>query len=155
MDARILPLLKKRAGGDREHVELADLWERLGRAFIAPSLQCGGFTESLARVEGYECGGNVCSSGFVRTAIAKSAKRGERAGEGLRGKHENGFRGWRGPTRGCGRGEDPGWGGETAKRILIGVDSYFVDAWQRLRPEGWGLLAKQFDDPGRGRCRLA
>jgi hypothetical protein len=33
-------------------------------------------------------------------------------------------------------------------RVLMGREAYFVEVWQRLKPETyWNLIARQFKDP--------
>lgn len=119
-------------------------------AYCASKFAVRGFTESLAH-ELKDT--NVCVTcvhpGFVRTAIAKSAKRGDRAGAGL---YEESMARFQRIARTDAEVAAARilQGVERQKaRVLIGVDSHFVDIWQRMRPAGyWGLLAKQFADPG-------
>ena len=119
-------------------------------AYCASKFAVRGFTESL---EHELKDSSVCVTcvhpGFVRTSIAKYAKRGDRAAASL---YDESMARFARIAR-----TDPEdaaakilKGVEKRKtRVLIGVDSYFVDFWQRLRPDGyWGLLAKQFEDPG-------
>jgi short-subunit dehydrogenase len=88
--------------------------------------------------------------GFIRTAIAKHAKTGERAADTI--KKESIARFARvartDPDVAAAkilRGVEKG-----SARVLIGPDAYFVDIWQRLKPSSyWSLLAKQFEDPER------
>ncbi len=93
--------------------------------------------------------------GVVRTAIAKSAERGERPGEGL---HEESMKRFQKVVRTDADVAAAKILDEVEKRkarILIGVDSYFVDAWQRLRPEGiGGYWRSTLMIRGRGRCSV-
>jgi NAD(P)-dependent dehydrogenase (short-subunit alcohol dehydrogenase family) len=119
-------------------------------AYCASKFAVRGFTESLQHeLKDTNVYVMCVHPGFVRTAIAKSARRGDRAGESL---YDESMARFQRIAR-----TDPEVaarkileGVENCKsRVLIGVDSYFVDVWQRLRPSGyWGLLAKQFEDPG-------
>lgn len=119
-------------------------------AYCASKFAVRGFTESL---EHELKDSSVCVTcvhpGFVRTSIAKYAKRGDHAAAS---SYDESMARFARIAR-----TDPEHaaakilkGVEKRKtRVLIGVDSYFVDLWQRLRPGGyWRLLAKQFDDPG-------
>ena len=152
--AYFLPMLKREK---RAHIvntsSLLGFVGAIGQsAYCASKFAVRGFTESLQH-ELQDT--NVCVTcvhpGFVRTSIAKYAKRGDRARESL---YDESMARFQRIAR-----TDPDVaaakileGVEKRKpRVLIGVDSYFVDIWQRLRPSGyWGLLAKQFDDPGHG-----
>jgi NAD(P)-dependent dehydrogenase (short-subunit alcohol dehydrogenase family) len=147
-----LPMLKREK---RAHIvntsSLLGFVGAIGQsAYCASKFAVRGFTESLHH-ELKDT--NICVTcvhpGFVRTSIAKDAKRGDRAGANL---YDESMARFKRIAR-----TDPEVaaakileGVEKQKtRVLIGADSYFVDIWQRLRPSGyWGLLAKQFDDPG-------
>lgn len=147
-----LPLLKKEK---RAHIvntsSLLGFFGASGQsAYCASKFAVRGFTESLHHeLLGTNVGVTCVHPGFIRTAIAKHAKTGERAGAGLRqdsiARFERVARtdpevAARKILNGVERGK---------ARILIGVDAYFVDIWQRLKPEGyWNLIAKQFEDPG-------
>jgi len=147
-----LPLLKKEKRAQIINTSsLLGLFGASGQsAYCASKFAVRGFTESLHHeLLGTSVGVTCVHPGFVRTQIAKNAKPGERAGSNL--QHDSIARFDRVARtdpevavkkilRGVERGR---------ARILIGVDAYFVDTWQRLRPEGyWNLLAKQFEDPG-------
>ena len=147
-----LPLLKKEK---RAHIintsSLLGLFGASGQsAYCASKFAVRGFTESLHHELAHTNVGVTCvHPGFVRTSIAKNAKPGERAGGSL---HRDSIARFDRVAR-----TDPEVaatkilrGVERGKaRILIGVDAYFVDTWQRLRPEGyWNLIATQFEDPG-------
>ncbi len=118
-------------------------------AYCASKFGVRGFTESLGHeLQDTSITVTCVHPGFVRTSIAETAKRGDRAGETL---HHQSMARFQRIAR-----TDP----EVAaakilagvenrkKRILIGADAHFVDMWQRLTPTGyWGMLARQFDDP--------
>lgn len=147
-----LPLLKKER---RAHIvnvsSLLGFFGAVGQsAYCASKFAVRGFTESLHHEL---VGTNVCVTcvhpGFVRTAIAKNARPGDRAGSNI---HQTSIARFNRVAR-----TDPEVaakkilrGVERGKaRVLIGPDAYFVDIWQRLKPESyWNLLAKQFEDPG-------
>ena len=119
-------------------------------AYCASKFAVRGFTESLAH-ELKDT--NVCVTcvhpGFVRTAIAASAKRGQRARESLYDESMGRFQRIARTDAGVAAAKILDGVEKGKARVLIGVDSYFVDAWQRIRPAGyWGMLARQFDDPG-------
>jgi NAD(P)-dependent dehydrogenase (short-subunit alcohol dehydrogenase family) len=118
-------------------------------AYCASKFAVRGFTESLHHeLLGTTVGVTCVHPGFVRTAIAESAKTGERAQPGIREQSLHRFArlartdpqvAAKKILRGVERGK---------ARVLIGADAYFVDIWQRLKPESyWSFLAKQFDDP--------
>lgn len=150
--AYFLPLLRKeRRAGIVNTSSLLGFVGAIGQsAYCASKFAVRGFTESLAHeLKDTSVTVTCVHPGFVRTAIAKSAKRGERARDGL---YEESMGRFQRIAR-----TDPGAAAERIlagvekrkARVLIGVDSYFVDAWQRIRPAGyWGMLARQFDDPG-------
>jgi NAD(P)-dependent dehydrogenase (short-subunit alcohol dehydrogenase family) len=147
-----MPLLKKET---RAHIvntsSLLGFFGAAGQsAYCASKFAVRGFTESLHHELAATNVGVTCvHPGFVRTAIAKNAKPGNRAGAGIQQDSIARFNrvartdpqvAARKILRGVERGK---------ARILIGADAYFVDIWQRLKPESyWNLLAKQFEDPG-------
>lgn len=118
-------------------------------AYCASKFAVRGFTESLRHELAAT---SVCVTcvhpGFVRTSIAESARKGARAGTGLREESLARFQ-QVARTAPEAAAEKILRGVERGKaRILIGADAYFVDFWQRLKPESyWNLLAKQFKDP--------
>jgi NAD(P)-dependent dehydrogenase (short-subunit alcohol dehydrogenase family) len=147
-----LPLLKKET---RAHIvntsSLLGFFGAAGQsAYCASKFAVRGFTESLHHeLAGTNVGVTCVHPGFVRTAIAKNAKPGDRAGASI---HQDSIARFNRVAR-----TDPQVaakkilrGVEQGKaRILIGADAYFVDIWQRLKPESyWNLLSKQFEDPG-------
>jgi NAD(P)-dependent dehydrogenase (short-subunit alcohol dehydrogenase family) len=152
-----LPLLKKEK---RAHIvntsSLLGLFGAVGQsAYCASKFAVRGFTESLHHeLLGSNVGVTCVHPGFIRTAIAKHAKTGERAADTI--KKESMARFARVARtdpdvaaakilRGVERG---------SARVLIGPDAYFVDIWQRLKPSSyWSLLAKQFEDPGTVRAK--
>lgn len=147
-----LPLLKKEK---RAHIvntsSLLGFFGASGQsAYCASKFAVRGFTESLHHeLLGTKVGVTCVHPGFIRTAIAKHAKPGEKTGAGL---HRDSMARFERVAR-----TDPEVaaakilrGVEKGKtRILIGADAYFVDIWQRLKPESyWTLIARQFEDPG-------
>lgn len=150
--AYFLPLLKK---APRAHIvntsSLLGFFGAVGQsAYCASKFAVRGFTESLHHeLQDTNVGVTCVHPGFVRTAIAASAKEGARAATELRAESLARFekvartapeRAARKILRGVERG---------AMRVLIGADAYFVDVWQRLKPASyWNLLAKQSEDPG-------
>ena len=147
-----LPLLKKEM---RAHIvntsSLLGFFGATGQsAYCASKFAVRGFTESLHHeLLGTNVAVTCVHPGFVRTSIAKNAKPGDRAGASL---HQESIARFNRVAR-----TDPEVaakkilrGVERGKaRILIGADAYFVDIWQRLKPESyWNLLAAQFEDPG-------
>ncbi len=149
--AYFLPLLKKEK---RAHIvntsSLLGFFGAAGQsAYCASKFAVRGFTESLHHeLLGTNVGVTCVHPGFVRTAIAASAKEGARASAGLR---EDSMARFQKVARTAPevaaakilRGVERG-----AMRVLIGADAYFVDMWQRLKPTSyWNLLAKQFEDP--------
>jgi NAD(P)-dependent dehydrogenase (short-subunit alcohol dehydrogenase family) len=147
-----LPLLKNEK---RAHiVNTSSLLGFVGAAgqsaYCASKFAVRGFTESLHHeLAGTSVGVTCVHPGFIRTSIAKHAKAGERAGASL---HQDSIARFNRVAR-----TDPEVaarkilnGVERGKaRILIGADAYFVDIWQRLKPESyWNLIATQFEDPG-------
>jgi NAD(P)-dependent dehydrogenase (short-subunit alcohol dehydrogenase family) len=150
--AYFLPLLKKEK---RAHIantsSLLGFFGAAGQsAYCASKFAVRGFTESLHHeLQGTNVGVTCVHPGFIRTAIAKRAKRGARAAEKL---HQESLARFEHVARTDPevaaakilRGVERG-----AARVLIGADAYFVDIWQRLKPASyWNLLAKQFEDPG-------
>ena len=147
-----LPLLKRER---RAHIvntsSLLGLFGASGQgAYCASKFAVRGYTESLHHeLEGTNVGVTCVHPGFIRTAIAKHAKTGQRAGASL---HKESMARFDRVAR-----TDPEAaaskilrGVELGKmRVLIGMDAYFVDIWQRLKPASyWSLIAKQFEDPG-------
>lgn len=146
-----LPLLKKEK---RAHIvntsSLLGFFGAAGQgAYCASKFAVRGYTESLHHeLLGTNVGVTCVHPGFVRTAIAEHAKVGQRAGAALRQESLTRFekvartdadRAAAKILRGVELGK---------ARVLIGVDAYFVDFWQRLKPASyWSLLAKQFEDP--------
>jgi NAD(P)-dependent dehydrogenase (short-subunit alcohol dehydrogenase family) len=146
-----LPILKREK---RAHIvntsSLLGFFGASGQsAYCASKFAVRGFTESLHHeLERTGVGVTSLHPGFIRTAIAQNARTGERAGSTL---HRESLARFERVAR-----TDP----EIAvvkilravekgkARVLIGMDAYFVDFWQRLKPASyWGLLAKQFEDP--------
>jgi NAD(P)-dependent dehydrogenase (short-subunit alcohol dehydrogenase family) len=150
--AYFLPLLKKQK---RAHIintsSLLGIFGAAGQsAYCASKFAVRGFTESLHHeLLGTSVGVSCVHPGFIRTAIAQSAKPGERAAASL---HKDSVARFNRVARTSPevaatkilRGVERG-----KARILIGPDAYFADVWQRLKPETyWNLIAKQFEDPG-------
>jgi NAD(P)-dependent dehydrogenase (short-subunit alcohol dehydrogenase family) len=149
--AFFLPLLKKEKSAHIVNTSsLLGFVGAIGQsAYCASKFAVRGFTESLEHeLKGTNVFVSCVHPGFVRTSIAASAKRGDRAGEGLYEESLARFKriARTDPDRAAAKILE---GVEKRKpRIRVGADSYFVDLWQRLRPSGyWDLLAKQFDDP--------
>jgi len=149
--AYFLPLLKTEK---RAHIvntsSLLGFFGAAGQsAYCASKFAVRGFTESLHHeLLGTNVGVTCVHPGFVRTAIAASAKEGARAAAKLRAESLERFKkvARTAPEVAAAkilRGVERG-----AMRVLIGADAYFVDIWQRLKPASyWNLLAKQFEDP--------
>jgi NAD(P)-dependent dehydrogenase (short-subunit alcohol dehydrogenase family) len=147
-----LPLLKKEK---RAHIvntsSLLGLFGAAGQgAYCASKFAVRGYTESLHHeLLGTSVGVTCVHPGFVRTGIAENARVGQRAGATLRqeslARYEKVV-----------RTDAPTAAAKILRavelnkpRVLIGVDAYFTDFWQRLKPSSyWSLLAKQFEDPG-------
>jgi len=147
-----LPLLKKEK---RAHIvntsSLLGLFGASGQgAYCASKFAVRGYTESLHHeLLGTSVGVTCVHPGFVRTAIAESARVGDRASSTLRqeslARYDKVV-----------RTDAPTAAAKILRavelnkpRVLIGVDAYITDIWQRLKPASyWGLLAKQFEDPG-------
>jgi NAD(P)-dependent dehydrogenase (short-subunit alcohol dehydrogenase family) len=153
--AYFLPLLKKEKCAHIVNTSsLLGLFGAAGQsAYCASKFAVRGFTESLHHeLLGTNVGVTCVHPGFVRTAIATSAKEGARAGAKLRTESLERFQkvARTAPEVAAAkilRGVERG-----AMRVLIGADAYFVDIWQRLRPTGyWNLLARQFEDPNANR----
>jgi NAD(P)-dependent dehydrogenase (short-subunit alcohol dehydrogenase family) len=150
--AYFLPILKK-----EKRAAIVNTSSLLGfvgaigqSAYCASKFAVRGFTESLQHeLKDTNVHVTCVHPGFVRTAIARSARRGDRANDGLYDESMERFKriARTDPDVAARKILD---GVDLMKaRVLIGVDSYFVDIWQRLRPTGyWSMLAKQFDDPG-------
>jgi NAD(P)-dependent dehydrogenase (short-subunit alcohol dehydrogenase family) len=150
--AYFLPLLKKEK---RAHIiNTSSLLGGFGAAgqsaYCASKFAVRGFTESLHHeLLGTRVGVTCVQPGFIRTAIAQSAKTGERAGASI---HRDSLARFNRIAR-----TNPDVaakkilrGVELGKpRIIIGTDAYFADIWTRLKPESyWNLFSKQFQDPG-------
>ena len=153
--AYFLPLLKKEKWAHIVNTSsLLGFFGAAGQsAYCASKFAVRGFTESLHHeLLGTNVGVTCVHPGFVRTAIATSAKEGARAGAKLRTESLERFQkvARTAPEVAAAkilRGVERG-----AMRVLIGADAYFVDIWQRLRPTGyWNLLARQFADPNANR----
>ena len=147
-----LPLLRKEK---RAHIvntsSLLGLFGAAGQgAYCASKFAVRGYTESLHHeLLGTSVGVTCVHPGFVRTAIAESAKVGQRAGSNLRqeslARYEKVV-----------RTDAPTAAAKIIRavelnkpRVLIGPDAYIVDIWQRLKPSSyWNLIARQFEDPG-------
>ena len=147
-----LPLLKKEK---RAYIvntsSLLGLFGASGQgAYCASKFAVRGYTESLHHeLLGTSVGVTCVHPGFVRTAIAESARVGDRASSTLRqeslARYDKVV-----------RTDAPTAAAKILRavelnkpRVLIGVDAYITDIWQRLKPASyWGLLAKQFEDPG-------
>jgi len=147
-----LPLLKREK---RAHIvntsSLLGLFGAAGQgAYCASKFAVRGYTESLHHeLLGTNVRVTCVHPGFVRTAIAESARVGQRAGATLRqqslARYEKVVR-TDAPTAAAKilRAVELG-----KSRVLIGPDAHFVDFWQRLKPASyWNLIAKQFEDPG-------
>jgi NAD(P)-dependent dehydrogenase (short-subunit alcohol dehydrogenase family) len=147
-----LPLLKKEK---RAHiVNMSSLLGFFGAsgqgAYCASKFAVRGYTESLHHeLLGTTVGVTCVHPGFIRTSIAENAKLGERAGGVLRQQSMARFQKVA-RTEAAVAAAKILRGVEFGKaRVLIGLDAYFVDAWQRLKPASyWTFLAKQFEDPG-------
>ncbi len=146
-----LPLLKK-----EKRAAIVNTSSLLGfvgaigqSAYCASKFAVRGFTESLAHeLKDTNITVSCVHPGFVRTSIAKAAKRGDRADAGLYDESMARFQRIARTAPEVAAAKILNGVENRKTRILIGVDAYFVDVWQRLRPAGyWGLLAKQFDDP--------
>jgi NAD(P)-dependent dehydrogenase (short-subunit alcohol dehydrogenase family) len=146
-----LPMLKKEK---RAHIvntsSLLGFFGASGQgAYCASKFAVRGYTESLHHeLLGTNVGVTCVHPGFVRTAIAENAKVGAGAGGGLRQESMERFERVA-RTDAATAAAKILRGVELRKaRVLIGVDAYFVDVWQRLKPASyWSLLAKQFEDP--------
>jgi NAD(P)-dependent dehydrogenase (short-subunit alcohol dehydrogenase family) len=146
-----LPLLKK-----EKRAAIVNTSSLLGfvgaigqSAYCASKFAVRGFTESLAHeLKDTSVCVTCVHPGFVRTSIAKAAKRGDRAGAGLYDESMARFQRIARTAPEVAAAKILQGVEKRKARVLIGVDAYFVDVWQRLRPAGyWGLLAKQFADP--------
>jgi len=150
--AHFLPLLKKEL---RAHIintsSLLGFFGASGQsAYCASKFAVRGFTESLHHeLLDTSVGVSCVHPGFVRTSIAMHARPGARASASISRESVARFErvartGPEAAARKILRGVERG-----KLRILVGVDAYFVDIWQRLRPEGyWTLIAREFEDPG-------
>src|SRR3974390_1050082 len=150
--AYFLPLLKKEK---RAHIvntsSLLGFVGAIGQsAYCASKFAVRGFTESLTHeLKDTNVAVTCVHPGFVRTAIAASAKRGERARASVYDESMQRFKKVARTDADVAAAKILDGVEKRKARVLIGVDAYFVDAWQRLRPTGdWGMLARQFDDPG-------
>jgi len=150
-----LPLLKKEK---RAHIvntsSLLGIFGAAGQgAYCASKFAVRGYTESLHHeLLATNVGVTCVHPGFVRTAIAESARVGERAGARLRqeslARYDQVVKVVRtdAPTAAAKilRAVE-----RNKPRVLIGPDAYFADIWQRLKPATyWNLIARQFEDPG-------
>jgi NAD(P)-dependent dehydrogenase (short-subunit alcohol dehydrogenase family) len=147
-----LPLLRRE---ERAHIvntsSLLGFFGASGQgAYCASKFAVRGYTESLHHeLLGSHVGVTCVHPGFVRTAIAEHAKIGQRAGAGLRQESLTRFQKVARTDAAVAatkilRGVEQG-----KARVLIGLDAYFVDIWQRLKPASyWKLIGKQFEDPG-------
>jgi NAD(P)-dependent dehydrogenase (short-subunit alcohol dehydrogenase family) len=150
--AHFLPLLKKEK---RAHIvntsSLLGFVGAVGQsAYCASKFAVRGFTESLAHeLAGTNISVTCVHPGFVKTAIAESAKRGEHAGEDLRKESLVRFEKIARTDAQTAAARILRGVENREARVLIGADAKFVDILQRLRPtKYWKLLAKQFEDPG-------
>jgi NAD(P)-dependent dehydrogenase (short-subunit alcohol dehydrogenase family) len=148
-----LPLLKKEK---RAHIvntsSLLGIFGAAGQgAYCASKFAVRGYTESLHHeLLATNVGVTCVHPGFVRTAIAESARVGERAGATLRQESLARY-------NKVVRTDAPTAAAKILRavelnkpRVLIGPDAYFADIWQRLKPATyWNLIAKQFEDPGK------
>ena len=146
-----LPVLKKqRAAHIANTSSLLGFVGAIGQsAYCASKFAVRGLTESLRHeLAGTSVKVTSVHPGFVRTAIAKGARLGAKAGEPLRGQSLERFQ--RITRTDADTAAVKIIAGVLAgkARVLIGVDAYFVDVLQRVRPTGyWPVLAKQFEDP--------
>ena len=147
-----LPLLKKEK---RAHIvntsSLLGFFGASGQgAYCASKFAVRGYTESLHHeLLGTNVGVTCVHPGFVRTAIAEHAKVGQRAGGGLRQESLARFKKIARTDASAAAAKILRGVEQNKTRVLIGVDAYFVDFWQRLKPASyWNFLAKQFNDPG-------
>ncbi|HXX15066.1 MAG TPA: SDR family NAD(P)-dependent oxidoreductase [Candidatus Eremiobacteraceae bacterium] len=146
-----LPLLKREK---QAHIvntsSLLGLFGASGQgAYCASKFAVRGYTESLHHeMLGTNVRVTCVHPGFVRTAIAEHAKLGQRAGADLRQESMSRFQkvartDARIAAEKILRAVELG-----RARVLIGIDAYFVDVWQRLKPASyWNFIARQFDDP--------
>ena len=148
-----LALLKKEK---RAHIvntsSLLGIFGAAGQgAYCASKFAVRGYTESLHHeLLATNVGVTCVHPGFVRTAIAESARVGERAGATLRQESLARY-------NKVVRTDAPTAAAKILRavelnkpRVLIGPDAYFADIWQRLKPATyWNLIAKQFEDPGK------
>ncbi len=149
--AYFLPLLRKEK---RAHIvntsSLLGFFGAAGQsAYCASKFAVRGFTESLHHeLLGTNVGVTCVHPGFVRTAIAASAKEGARAGVKLRAQSIARFEKVARTAPEVAAAKILRGVARNKARILIGTDAYFVDIWQRLKPASyWNLLAKQFEVP--------
>ncbi len=149
--AYFLPLLKKER---QAHIvntsSLLGFFGAVGQsAYCASKFAVRGFTESLHHeLQGTNVGVTCVHPGFVRTAIAVSAKQGARAASALREESLARFKKVARTAPEVAAAKILRGVERNKARVLIGADAYFVDIWQRLKPASyWTLLAKQFKDP--------
>jgi NAD(P)-dependent dehydrogenase (short-subunit alcohol dehydrogenase family) len=147
-----LPLLKKEK---RAHIvntsSLLGFFGAAGQsAYCASKFAVRGFTESLHHeLLGSNVGVTCVHPGFIRTAIAKHAKTGERAADTIKKESMARFARVARTDPDVAAAKILRCVEKGSTRVLIGPDAYFVDIWQRLKPSSyWSLLAKQFEDPG-------
>jgi len=146
-----LPLLKREK---RAHIvntsSLLGFFGAAGQsAYCASKFAVRGFTESLHHeLLGTNIGVTCVHPGFIRTAIAQSAREGARAGAKLRAESLARFEKVARTQPDAAASKILRGVEQRKARVLIGPDAYFVDIWQRLKPASyWTLLAKQFEDP--------
>jgi NAD(P)-dependent dehydrogenase (short-subunit alcohol dehydrogenase family) len=147
-----LPLLKKEKEAHIVNTSsLLGLFGASGQgAYCASKFAVRGYTESLHHeLLNTNVHVTCVHPGFVRTSIAEHAKVGQRAGASLRQESLSRFQkvartDARTAAEKILRAVELG-----RARVLIGIDAYFVDIWQRLKPASyWYFIARQFDDPG-------
>ena len=150
--AYFLPLLRKEK---RAHIvntsSLLGFFGAVGQsAYCASKFAVRGFTESLHHeLLGSSVGVTCVHPGFVRTAIAASAKQGAKTAAKLRTESLARFAKVARTAPEVAAAKILRAVEKNQARVLIGADAYFVDIWQRLKPASyWNLLAKQFADPG-------
>ena len=149
--AYFLPLLRRQK---RAHIvntsSLLGFFGAVGQsAYCASKFAVRGFTESLHHeLLGTNVGVTCVHPGFVRTAIAASAKQGAKTAAKLRTESLARFAKVARTAPEVAASKILRGVEKNKARVLIGADAYFVDIWQRLKPESyWNLLAKQFADP--------
>ena len=153
--AYFLPLLKKEKWAHIVNTSsLLGFFGAAGQsAYCASKFAVRGFTESLHHeLLGTSVGVTCVHPGFVRTAIATSAKEGARAGAKLRTESLERFQKVARTAPEVAAAKILRGVERETLRVLIGAAASSVDIWQRLRPTGyWNLLARQFEDPNANR----